>query len=50
LQTFPLDYKFFESENNISIGTIARHIGNAVPVELGRVIGESIKEHLRDVK
>ncbi|GMO61717.1 MAG: DNA cytosine methyltransferase [Rickettsiales bacterium] len=49
LQTFPQDYRFFENEESITIGTIARHIGNAVPVELGRVIGKSIKKHLKGV-
>lgn len=46
LQTFPIDYKFFENPGIISIGTIARHIGNAVPVDLGTIIGKSIIKHL----
>jgi DNA (cytosine-5)-methyltransferase 1 len=50
LQTFPDGYKFFKDENVMSIATIGRHIGNAVPVELGRIIGISIKEHLKEVK
>ena len=32
----------------MSIGTISRHIGNAVPVDLGKIIGLSIKQHLKD--
>ena len=46
LQTFPKDYQFFENPDIISIGTIARHIGNAVPVDLGEIIGKSIIRHL----
>lgn len=48
LQTFPEDYKFFQNVENLSIGTISRHIGNAVPVDLGKIIGLSIKQHLKD--
>lgn len=50
LQTFPKSYTFFKDEENMSIATIARHIGNAVPVDLGKIIGLSIKKHLRKVK
>lgn len=50
LQTFPDDYKFFQDEENMSIGTISRHIGNAVPVDLGWIIGLSINEHIKEVK
>ena len=48
LQTFPEDYKFFLKEDNIFFSEIGRHIGNAVPVELGKVIGESIKKHIME--
>jgi site-specific DNA-cytosine methylase len=48
LQTFPLDYKFYEKENGVFSSTIiARQLGNAVPVKLGEVIAKSIKEHLK---
>lgn len=47
LQTFPKDYQFFENSDKISIGTISRHIGNAVPVDLGKIIGISILKHLQ---
>ena len=46
LQTFPRDYKFINPNENFVFGDIARHIGNAVPVRLGAVIGISIKNHL----
>lgn len=46
LQTFPIDYKFYKDEKDISIKRLGVHVGNAVPVDLGYVIGKSIKLHL----
>jgi len=46
LQTFPEDYKFFKEGDEISFNNIGRHIGNAVPVKLGEIIGKSIKSHI----
>ncbi|MGX8835597.1 DNA cytosine methyltransferase [Amedibacillus sp. YH-ame6] len=46
LQTFPLNYDFINPEIRFVFSDIARHIGNAVPVRLGEVIGLSIIEHL----
>lgn len=46
LQTFPMDYAFVEDESKFIMRSIGKMIGNAVPVELGRVIGQSIKQHL----
>jgi len=46
LQTFPKSYKFYGSEGPKSFSRIGTHIGNAVPVRLGLVIGRSIKKHL----
>lgn len=47
-QTFPSGYKFVDEETPIITSHIARFIGNAVPVKLGAVIGESIKTHIRN--
>lgn len=49
LQTFPPKYKFIENSEKFSIATISRHIGNAVPVDLGKIIGISINKHLEEV-
>jgi len=49
LQTFPHDYEFFADGDSPSITKLARHIGNAVPVKLGEVIGQSIIDHLSAV-
>lgn len=46
LQSFPSDYKFVEDKDAIMMTTIGIHIGNAVPVDLGYVIGKSIIEHI----
>lgn len=46
LQSFPKNYKFYKTKKEISISTLAVHIGNAVPVDLGYIIGLSIKAHL----
>lgn len=46
LQTFPEDYQFVPPEDPHYITVIGRLIGNAVPVDLGRVIAKSIKRHL----
>lgn len=48
LQTFPPDYQFLDPEHNNSFSDIARHIGNAVPVRLGKIIGITIVQHLTD--
>ena len=45
-QTFPMDYKFVEEGKSFNSTHIQRHIGNAVPVRLGQVIAQSIKQHL----
>lgn len=46
LQTFPQNYNFINPNTDFVFGDIARHIGNAVPVRLGEVIGISIMNHL----
>ncbi|MEK6408948.1 MAG: DNA cytosine methyltransferase [Acidobacteriota bacterium] len=46
LQTFPEDYRFYESDKDIFLKRFGVHIGNAVPVELGVVIGKSILTHI----
>lgn len=46
LQSFPNDYVFIEPDKPICKTSIGKLIGNAVPVKLGEVIGESIFAHL----
>ncbi|EPZ47355.1 DNA cytosine methyltransferase [Alicyclobacillus acidoterrestris] len=50
LQSFPRDYKFVAPDQDISIATIGRLIGNAVPVKLGEVIGRSILAHVNELE
>lgn len=50
LQTFPKDYLFVEQgTNEISFKQIGQFIGNAVPVRMAEVIGESILQHLNNI-
>jgi DNA (cytosine-5)-methyltransferase 1 len=50
LQTFPQDYKFYDEKKMKKTNTrkLGVHIGNAVPPQLGFVIGKSILIHLED--
>src|SRR5216683_5346318 len=48
LQTFPPEYVFVEPRSPSYFSTIGRYIGNAVPVDLGRVIAKSIRIHLEE--
>ena len=47
LQTFPKDYSFVPDGDPVCIASVARLIGNAVPVSLGEGIGRSIVAHLQ---
>ena len=46
LQSFDRDYAFLADDQRLNFGGIGRLIGNAVPVRLGEVIGESIVQHV----
>jgi DNA (cytosine-5)-methyltransferase 1 len=47
-QTFPETYQFVPPNAQVPLRVLGQHIGNAVPVTLGRVIAESIKKHLEE--
>lgn len=47
LQGFPRSYSFIPEDEDVSFAKIGRLIGNAVPVTLGKVIGELILEHVK---
>ncbi len=49
LQTFPMTYQFTEPNEQVTFNSVGRHIGNAVPVKLARVIAKSIRHHLENV-
>ncbi|MDO4295579.1 MAG: DNA cytosine methyltransferase [bacterium] len=49
LQSFPPDYIFTDEDHPSNRRDLGIHIGNAVPVELGRAIGISILNHLQEV-
>ena len=46
LQSFPRRYKFVAPGADVEFTGVGRMIGNAVPVRLGRAIGNSILQHL----
>ncbi|MGR3317716.1 MAG: DNA cytosine methyltransferase [Candidatus Anammoxibacter sp.] len=46
LQSFPKGYKFVDKVENLKFGNISKHIGNAVPPKLGKIIGKSIVKHI----
>lgn len=48
-QSFP-DYYEFDEPGKISTTKISKQIGNAVPVLIGRVIGKSIKRHIKNIQ
>lgn len=48
LQSFPANYQFVEEGVPFNRRELGIHIGNAVPVELGRAIGISIQNHLKE--
>jgi DNA (cytosine-5)-methyltransferase 1 len=46
LQTFPRYYELYDPAMKLSSKRLSRHIGNAVPVRLGRIIARAIRRHL----
>lgn len=49
LQSFPRNYLFVEPGKPVHFRIVGRMIGNAVPVRLGEVIGESFMRHIEEV-
>lgn len=47
LQSFPNNYAFFEPGTEMSTRAICTMIGNAVPVRLGEIIGDTFMQHLK---
>lgn len=50
LQSFPPYYRFIDPDNQQTNRQIGIHIGNAVPVELGRAIGRGILQHIDEME
>lgn len=48
LQSFPRDYSFVESDDDIEFKKLGRMIGNAVPVLLARAIARSVQRHAEE--
>ena len=50
LQSFPKRYKFYDPSEPICKRHIGTLIGNAVPVDIGKLIGDSFYHHIMTVK
>ncbi|MCK5537249.1 MAG: DNA (cytosine-5-)-methyltransferase [Thiomargarita sp.] len=48
LQSFPINYKFVKSPEDLSFGKLSKYIGNAVPPKLGEIIGKSVIKHVKE--
>jgi DNA (cytosine-5)-methyltransferase 1 len=46
LQTFPPKYKFVRPDEAVRFSVLGRLIGNAVPVRLAQVVGETVVSHV----
>lgn len=49
LQGFPRDYAFVPPRKSVSFKAMGRLIGNAVPVDIGYAIAQSIVKHVKEV-
>nr|WP_240520418.1 DNA cytosine methyltransferase [Glutamicibacter sp. BW77] len=49
LLTFPPRYKFVEPDERVRFSVLGRLIGNAVPVRLGEVVGETMIVHANGI-
>lgn len=49
LQSFPRDYAFIPRDGKVGFKVLGRLIGNAVPVDLGRAIAQSINAHFASI-
>ena len=47
LQGFPRKYSFIPDNELVSFAKVGRLIGNAVPVTLGKVLGELLIDHVK---
>jgi len=50
LQSFPRNYRFTPPGAPVEFRSVGRMIGNAVPVRLGEVIGESLVNHVQEMR
>ena len=48
LQGFPEEFKFVKDDEPVRITPLSKHIGNAVPVTIGKMIGTSIVNHVKE--
>ena len=46
LQSFPDDYRFVSPDVPVHFSAVGRMVGNAVPPGLGKVVGQTLAEHV----
>lgn len=46
LQSFPRSYEFWPPDEKLNRGAVSRMIGNAVPPQLAKALGQAIMEHV----
>ena len=47
LQSFPPGYEFTAPDDRIRFASVGRHIGNAIPINLARAIGDAIRTNIQ---
>jgi len=46
IQSFPMDYKFVRPGDTVKFNVLGRLIGNAVPVIIGKIVADSLMNHV----
>ena len=49
IQTFPENYQFIPPNTRAKFNTLGRLIGNAVPVRIGKIVADSLTQHVKTV-
>lgn len=49
LQGFPREYEFFPPGKHVPFETVGKMIGNAVPPIFGKIVGDTIKDHSKNI-
>lgn len=50
IQSFPMGYKFVRPGDTVKFNLLGRLIGNAVPVRIGKIVAESLRNHVAGLK
>lgn len=50
IQTFPEDYQFLPPNTRAKFNVLGRLIGNAVPVRIGKIVADSLVQHVKNLE